>query len=399
MTARAKLQTDVMNSLTISIGMMAHNEANGIAQTLRSLMAQDVMRSPSIAVELVILANGCVDGTVVIADQTLASLTQGDRFGALRWSVAEIEQPGKSNAWNLFVHQLSNPAADYLLLMDSDIELLGDRTLADMLDAFAAHPQAQIVVDRPIKDVMLEPSKTLREKLSALLSGLSGERLKRSATGDPAWLCGQLYAAKAAVLRQLYLPVSALAEDGFLYQMVVTDSLRSVENPHRVIVAETAAHSFEAYTRLRRLLKHERWLIASSAAHTILLAHLRRRGWCGVALNDYIHRRNQAQPNWLAELVAIEATRRWWLIPRMVATRRFASLAHKPWHKAVLLLPIAIAAFLVDQGLSLLANRDLRRGQALRYWGKPVAAGQVAQSLSENAEQEPKRAEQPLSKV
>lgn len=97
-------------------------------------------------------------------------------------------------------------------------------------------PEAQVVVDQPIKDVALKADKSWPEKLSTLLSGLSGcysdPLAKGAKTGQPAWICGRLYAARAEALRQTHLPLSPLAEDGLLYHMVVTDSLRRAVNPH-----------------------------------------------------------------------------------------------------------------------------------------------------------------------
>lgn len=112
-------------------------------------------------------------------------------------------------------------------------------------------------------------------------------------------------------------------------------------------MAEGAAHSFEAYTQLGRLLKHERWLIASNATNEILFAHLRRRGGLGESANVYIDRRNRESPYWLNDLVMAETKRRGWLIPQTMLTRRFASLLNKPMGRALLLLPIVIAAFVV----------------------------------------------------
>ena len=368
--------------LFISVGMMAHNEAARIETALRSLLNQDLLqrhpdREKSLAriVELRILANGCIDETANIARETLAKTAQLPHFNNLRWSVDIIEQPGKSNAWNLFVHQLSDPKADYLMLMDADIELLGTNSLQSLVDTLASNPYAYVTVDQPIKDVVLKTTrKTLPERISTAISGLSGEKFARVKEASPAWLCGQLYCGRATALRQIHLPVSSLAEDGLLYALLVTDSLRSPTNPHRVILAKSAAHSFEAYTKLGLLLKHERWLLASNSANELIFAHLRRLGLTGPAAGNYIRDRNQENPRWLHELVEKAAQQHRWLLPPFIFTRRFASLSAKPVLSALLMLPMAIAACLVDTWLAYLANRDLHRGVALKYWDKPSAA-------------------------
>ena len=381
------------NPILVSIGVMAHNESAGIAQTLRSLLDQTLLQSPTTAVELKILANGCSDETAAIAQETLTAIAHTNAYKNLHWSVEEIALPGKSNAWNLFVHHFSSQTAERLFLMDADIELLGPHTLAAMLDTFAAYPQAQVVVDRPVKDVTIKANKTLSERLSAMLSRLSGGN--STTAGQPAWLCGQLYCARAKTLRQVHLPISRLAEDGLLYHLVVTDNLRSAANPRRVMMAEEAAHSFEAYVQLERLLKHERWLIASNTAHDILLDYLRHHGWQGASVSQYIDRCNRENPHWLSRLVMDEARSHRWLIRQDILTRRFAGLSRQPFYKAVLLLPIAIAAFLVDLWLSFLANRDLHKGVALKYWGKPTGS----QSLKTRSREERAPEEQPSDKT
>lgn len=358
----------------ISIGMMAHNEAERIESALRSLLDQDLLRSSSAIVELQILANGCTDQTVAIAQETLTKIAPCAYFSNLRWSVEVIAQAGKSNAWNAFVHQCSDLAADYLFLMDADIELLGTNTLQSMVDTLERNPQADVAVDRPIKDVVLKNSKTLPEQIFTAIAHLSSERFGKAKEEAPAWICGQLYCGRPSALRQIRLPISSLAEDGLLYQLLVTDSLRSPINPHRVILAKSAAHSFEAYTRLDLLLKHERWRIFSNSVNDLLLTSLRQRGLTGPAVSHYIHHQNQQNPRWLNELVMAQTRRRRWLLPRSMLTRRFVSLADKPLLGAILMLPIAIAAFLVDLWLACLANRDLHRGVALKYWGKPAPA-------------------------
>ena len=383
-------KTCAKSPIFVSIGVMAHNEASRIETALRSLLGQDLLRSTTGTVELRILANGCTDETVQIAQNTLANTAQQPHFKNLRWSVDTIEQPGKSNAWNLFVHQLSGPQADYLLLMDADIELLGTNSLQSMVDTLTQNPFAHVAVDQPIKDVMLKTTrKTLPEQISTALSHLSGKQFENAQEASPAWLCGQLYCGRAAALRQIHLPNSSLAEDGLLYGLLVTNSLRSPSNPHRVILAKSAAHSFEAYTQLGLLLKHERWLMVSNSVNDLLFAHIRRLGLMGTAAGQYIRDRNQENPRWLHDLVDKETQHRRWLLPPFMLTRRFVSLSGKPVLTAILMLPVAIAAFLVDVWLACLANRDLHQGVALKYWGKPTplssAPLQAASSNPENA--------------
>lgn len=360
--------------LFISIGIVAYNESEWIGRMLNSLFEQSLfnqsLSDQSVAklqLELIVLPNGCTDDTAEVARQAIASAVDPSTHKNLEWDVREIAQASKGNAWNLFVHEFSSRKAQYLFLMDSDIQLLNPNTLSSMLKTFEQSP-ARVVVDKPIKDVVLKPEKTLREHLSAAVSGLSGGR--QATVGGPAWICGQLYCAEAKALRQIWLPTTLPAQDSFLYTMIVTDSLQTGQHPERVILAGSASHAFEAYTSMKRLLKHERWLISANAVNELLFSNLKATGMVGSQAGTYIMQNNLENPQWLSHLIQTAAARRRWLIPRFILTRRFSSLTHKSWYKAAVLFPLTLAAFLIDLYLAIQVNQELHQGAGLGYWGK-----------------------------
>lgn len=351
--------------IIISMGIVAHNESRLIGKMLSSLFEQSLLNQAihQLQIELIVMPNGCTDDTAEVARRVIASSVNSLIHKNLRCDVKEISQAGKSNAWNLFVHEFSSRKAQYLFLMDSDIQLLNQDTLHSMLKTIE-ESQAYVVVDQPIKDVALKPDRTLREHLSAAISGLSGGQ---SVEGGPAWICGQLYCAKAEVLRQIWLPTALPGEDGFLYAMIVTNSFQTERDPNRVLLAGSASHMFEAYTSIDRLLKHECWLIVASAVNELIFSDLRISGMVGPEAGIYIAEKNSEKPCWLSDLVEAATTHRRWLIPRFILSRRFLSLANKPWHKAVAFLPLTLAAFLTDLYLAIQANQSLHRGTALGY--------------------------------
>lgn len=351
--------------ITISMGIVAHNESRLIGQMLSSLFEQSLLNQavPQLQIELIVIPNGCADDTAEVARRAIASSVNSSSYKNLRCDVKEVAQAGKSNAWNLFVHEFSSRKAQYLFLMDSDIQLLNQDTLHSMLKTIE-ESQAYVVVDQPIKDVSLKPDRTLREHLSAAISGLS---VGQSVEGGPAWICGQLYCAKAEILRQIWLPAALPVEDGFLYAMIVSNSLQKEKNPNRVLLAGSASHMFEAYTSIDHLLKHECWLITASAVNELIFSDLRISGMVGPEAGIYIAKKNSEEPYWLSDLVESATTHRRWLIPRFILARRFLSLANKPLHKSVALLPLTLVAFLTDLYLSIQANQSLHRGTALRY--------------------------------
>lgn len=358
-------------SMKVSIGILAYNEEDLIEKTLRSLARQSLFEASflgtGVDIEIIVVPNGCTDNTAFIAQQSLEKFfDKNDKY--ITCTVYPLSQPGKSNAWNVFVHQLSSPAADFLFLMDSDIEIINRDTLKSMLTTLDKHSEAWVTVDRPIKDVFFKENKTLVDRMSMFVSGLSGGNPQIEA---PAWICGQLYCARADKLRDIFLPKDLPAQDSFLYTTIVTDGLRFEINPNRVILSDSATHTFEAYTELGRLLRHEKWLIISSAINELVFDFLRTQRQGSVHIGNQIKQLNETNSDWLSQCTqeAIEK-KGFWLIPRFILIRRFVALYHKPFFKALLLLPVSCVAFCVDAILSVQANQELKKNYRVGYWGK-----------------------------
>jgi glycosyltransferase involved in cell wall biosynthesis len=139
----------MVKDLQISIGILAHNEEPRITKTLETLFVQDVFKKYSC--EIVIVANGCTDGTAAAARRsTQDHQAVWSTLGSAR--VEELAVAGKSNAWNHFVHEFSSPQASVLVLMDADIELVKPNTISSMIATLKSNSQAVVCVDRPVKD-------------------------------------------------------------------------------------------------------------------------------------------------------------------------------------------------------------------------------------------------------
>jgi glycosyltransferase involved in cell wall biosynthesis len=356
--------------MNISIGIVAYNESAQISQMLNSLFQQSLFNKPDsdTEIEILVVANGCTDDTAIVAQDTLKELVKPSLHNNVEWRVCELEQPGKSNAWNVYIHQLSSSLADYFFLMDSDIQLLEPDTLCSMLQVLETTPEASIAVDKPIKDIFLKEDRNLVEQLSVFVSELSGGK---AVEGGAAWICGQLYCARAKELRKIWLPTTLPVEDGFLYNMIVTNSLKSPKEPSRVILAGSASHVFEAYTSISRLLRHEKWLIRSNTINELIYSDLLAEANQQQDVGLLIKQRNEQDPLWLNKLIQKAIGEKdWWLIPPFILTRRFQSLLQKPLHKAIFLLPLATSAFMADLLLSFQANLELHQGLGMGYWGK-----------------------------
>lgn len=356
-------------AIVVSIGVLAYNEPILIGKALNSLLQQSLFfqDESKFELEIVVVPNGCTDQTESIAHTTLQALIKAPNHPHLSWKVCALAQAGKSNAWNTYVHQLCSVEAKYLFLMDADIEFLEQDTLLSMIDLLERTPDAWVSVDKPIKDVALKTSKTLMERLSVLVSGLSGGKASEE---GPAWLCGQLYCARAAVLQKLWLPTQLPTQDAFLYTMIATNGLLTVKETHRVLLAKSASHCFEAYTQLARLLRHEKWLILGSAVNDLIYSNLVAEGIPPEGAGFLIKRRNEEDPDWLSKHVQAVVAERRWLIPPFILLRRFNSLRYQSPIKFILLFPLVVAAFLADALLAFQTNLELHKGSKLGYWSK-----------------------------
>ncbi len=89
------------------LGIFAHNESSRISRCIDSLIRSQLPEPMSCFV----LVNGCTDDTVAVARHKARHLP---------WiKVEEIGRGGKSNAWNVYIHELA-PAADTYFFLDGD---------------------------------------------------------------------------------------------------------------------------------------------------------------------------------------------------------------------------------------------------------------------------------------
>jgi hypothetical protein len=351
----------------VAIGIMAHDEEQRIAATLASVFAQDIFdRYPT---QLHVVANGCRDATVARAEQAIAACS---RFAAHAIEardpgssarVDRIEIAGKANAWNVFVHDLSRADAAFLLLMDADIELLQVDTLSRLVAALERDADAVVSVDQPLKDLVLDGPRTLLERLLA----------KATPPIDVADvpLCGQLYCGRASELRSFRLPLDLQMEDGFVRAMLLTRRFTAAEERSRIVLAAGASHRFEAVRTLHSLWRHERWVVAGSIVNMLLFAHFSQPPHQGRDAGELIAQWQAEDPHWLGRFVHAEVERRGWrLLPRHWWMRRWTRLRELPLLRRLARLPLAATAAAVDSVVFFAAIRDVRRGRAVRYWGR-----------------------------
>ena len=368
-------RTDHADSAWVSLGIFAWNEERAVAVLLESLFRQTLFRNArehGLRCEVLCLANGCSDRTAAVAASIFAkqSATHPEA-GAFSARAETIAQRGKINAWNQFVHQLSSRDARFLFLMDADILLQRPETLWNMVRALEQHPEANIAVDRPCKDISFKPRKTLLERLS-----LAASRMTLSADAQ---LCAQLYCIRSETARNIYLPKDlAACDDGFIKALVCTDFLEHEIRPERICLAPEAEHTFEAYTSPAAILKNQkRQVIGQTIVHILVdqclpaLTPAQRR-----QMGEVIRNKETTDPAWLKRLIAGHLARQkycWRLYPGLLG-QRFRKLKKLGLISRMFCLPSAALGSGATLLASFLAYRSLKAG-GTDYWPKAPRRG------------------------
>ncbi len=354
--------------MLISIGILAWNEADVIEATLASLFEQSALRAPVGDVagatwEIVVVPNGCSDATAALARTALQALVESTGRGDIAWKVEELAEAGKSNAWNRYIHDFSAPDAELIVMIDADIEFGEVETIANSVTALLDNPHAVVAVDQPLKDAVRKPRKTLLERFTVAASHAAGG-------GAPA-IAGSFYCARAAALREIWMPKGLSGEDGFLRAMIATNCFRSAADDRRIIRAHNASHYFETLTSLDAIFRHEVRLVIGTTLNCyltwdlLLFATEPEGPGAGVLIRNRMAR----DPRWYPTLID-NAIRNhgWWVLPRGMLFRRFSGARRNQGVGRLKWLLIAVAGFLFDLPVFLAANRKLKKGKAIGYW-------------------------------
>ncbi|MBU6399665.1 MAG: glycosyltransferase family 2 protein [Verrucomicrobia bacterium] len=352
---------------TVSLGILAWNEQDAIGATLESIFRQSFFAEfarRGLSGEIICVANGCTDGTAAVAAKVFERQAQRHPWReTFQARVVELAERGKINAWNTFVHRLSAPAAQGLILMDGDVVLKHPDTLWNLYVTLLYHSEAAVTVDQPVKDIALKARSRAQERLSLATTAMTR-------TGA-AQLSGQLYCLRAHLARNIYLPKDLLVEDGFLKAVLCTDFLTRPTRPERVRQAPGASHVFQAYVSLGDIFKNQkRQMMAQTITHLLIDRHLpglslEQRQHLGATLKA----KDETDPMWLRTLIAdhLRRVRRFWRLFPGLATFRLERWARLPAWQRLTHWPAAITGTLLTLAASWAAYRALKAG-ATHYW-------------------------------
>ena len=343
---------------TISIGIFAHNEAENIIQTLDSLIEQDIFEetaSKNLEIRVFIIANGCTDTTVEISTDYLRERPQ------IPGTVLEIEKPGKSNAWNEFIHSSDSRYVDYFVCMDSDITFGSCDVISSLLKALVNSDDAYLSVDVAQKDTVLKSRRSIFERVSLFFSGL----MKQGSTA----VAGSLYCGRGDKLRKITMPKGLPVEDGFLRAMLVTDLFTQKDNNKRILVVDNVCHYFTPDPSIKSLLRHEERLLIGTFINSVIYGYLWNEvASSGIDAGLLVAKNNQGNPGWVEDLIDQYRESHSNIIP--------GHFYHKYWKqwkrfsitKKIISFPLIFVASVVKYFLLKRVERRLMHESGLGVW-------------------------------
>lgn len=351
--------------MKISIGILAWNEEVSIRTTLHSLLSQSLISELATnghEAEIICVPNGCSDNTALAARGALMSaMERQEGSDRIIWKVHELQTPGKTNAWNVFVHELSDPEADLLFLVDADIQIYMPDTLQNMLNKLNSTPEAFICSDLPVKHLTFKQNYSLLDQIS-----LQTSRINQAAEGQ---LCGQLYCARASFLRRFRIPGPIIVEDGFIKKMAVTNLLTEPQNNARIVSAETASHVFEAYTRPSDVFATQRRQTAGYIIHRWTWEFLLDQQQPDEDAGKTIERLCQTDPDWAGRLITENLNQqRYRSIYKIIANTRLARFKNAGLSKKIVHLPLLVIHLSMERVVFSAAVRLLKKKSGTGIW-------------------------------
>ena len=348
--------------MKISIGLLAHNEENTITFIINQIFSQDIFQNPDYQIQFAVVANGCTDNTVDIAEQLISAHV--DSTGQFS-QVVNLAQAGKSNAWNHFVHTVAWQDTSYLVLVDADIEFGSAQVIRKLVESLSTDHNAVVAVDIPKKDVVKNPNKNLFSKILLKASELRKNKSHKEITG-------QLYCIRYKTAKTIHMPIGLPVEDGFLRAMIVTENFKHADDNSKITLAPDTCHYFKALSSPIELYKHEKRIMLGSAINSMIYKYL----WENVAKKDedagwLIQELNANQPRWLLSLIEdYKSQHGFWVVPKSLALKHTTNIIYgkQPIIKKIFFFPIALAATLVLIVISVHVNIFLLKNNGIGYW-------------------------------
>ena len=347
----------------LAVAIFAYNEASEIEATISSLVSQTVIATnkestSTTLTTIYVVANGCTDETSALSRISLSRLASEHSFD---WQVIEIEEAGKANAWNTFVHQILPESTSYAAMMDADVRLFENDMIEKCLHALNTDQELQVATPKLVKRFDSVNSSALNQLMVRAFSG--------TADSVEHTLAGAFYCGRADVFRKIVIPKHVVVEDGFVRAMVLTSGLTEQENLERIARQKAVSVTHIPYSTFSDIIRYQVRQAKGTAINLLIFTELDKLPSSFKVRMNEVRRRNSESPSWLSDLVAEAAACDRTLIPKGYTFRRVSMLKEKTGYarlKVVLLLP----AIIFDIWIAALANRSLRADLVDSHWDR-----------------------------
>lgn len=331
----------------VDLAIFAHNEERNMRAVLTMLAKQSIFENAQVSVRIIVLANGCTDQTVSVAQTTIRELAHGRHF-----EVCDLVIGGKSRAWNTFVHETARADADHLIFCDADIDIPEPDTLERLLAFVQADPKRVVASSKPVKDIVYSPDNlNYRDKIIAAAGGTLDNWRKS--------ICGQLYVMRAATARSFHLPIGLPVEDGFVRAMTLTDLFRHPEDLELIDGDETIFHVYESERGIGALIRHQVRIVIGSAINAIVFDVVRQSD-----APDLLLREAANDDDWLARTCKNALPQRYGYVPIHFLTKRLGNLGGQSLKRKAIIL----VGFGFDALVYVIAQFKMARGTGAGHW-------------------------------
>jgi len=348
-------------STTIAIGILAHNEETDIYKLLSSLAKQSLFDDKKRNVSVFIVANGCTDRTVKVCNDFLKKWDPVQTLNNInQCKVVELEIADKSNAWNVFIHELCIHA-DIAILMDADIKIKQETNLESLVLLLDDNKNIDVATSLALK-VLPQDVSYWFAKLSLFGSSDKKDYSRHS-------ISGSLYAARLAAIRRIWLPRGLPVEDGFIRAMVLTHSFSEPEGLKRIERSNDASHYYEGDLNLRSLIKHQTRIVSGSVFNSILFRYLEslkdsEGNACLILKSNILE-----DPNLLVKILSDYLSKnRLFIIPLYFYFWRLNRLKYYNSFQKFKRAPILLLGVIFDIIIALNARQIIKDKRVIGYW-------------------------------
>jgi glycosyltransferase involved in cell wall biosynthesis len=355
--------------MRINIGMVAWNEEGSINLAIKSLFRQTIFKRYQKDIELIkffVLANGCTDNTVKVANTAIGKYLNECRLSYISAKVLEYKHPSKAITWNRFVHEVSDNEADYLFMMDADIEINNTETCWILIKSLEDNQFAYASGATAIKDLFFKKPKTITDRISLAMTDM--EHNARFTH-----LAGGLFCGRSSFLRKIWIPNGMLSIDGFINSLAKTSFLTSEEIQHnRILAPRKATFLFEAYDRLNELYPNHCRRYAGKVIHNIIFSDFSETlelSKFSQDASDILRDRYLSDHDWMIKLISNRIqSLGWGAFPWQTITLRWSQFKLQPLNKKVFRWPLVLIGTIWQGAVLIGSYRTLKKGEIFKIW-------------------------------